>query len=51
MKLEAGQLYLRKDYPDKLFELQYLKEEAAYLLYENALQTERLDAVVLLAEA
>ena len=51
VKLEPGQLYLHKDYPDKLFELQYLKGEAAYLLYENALQTERLDVVVLLAEA
>ena len=34
-------MFLRKDYPDRVWELQYLGDEKASMLYTNALGTER----------
>ena len=50
LDLRPGRMFLHKDYPDRVWELQYLGDDKATMLYTNALGTERQKVEVLLSD-
>ena len=50
LDLTPGRFFLHKDYPDRAWELQYVENDKATLLYTNALGTERSKVEVLLSD-
>ena len=50
LDLTPGRMFLHKDYPDRVWELQYLEDDKASMLYTNALGTERSRVEVSLSD-